>query len=260
MSQECILGRLDITTANYKVEFVEDPLGVPSVEDTNIAVGNYYPKNDLVADDILGLVVAAMNIAGAYTYTFVISTTTGLITITTPDGVFQLYTGAGYEDSVFLELGFAATDPASTLIGGLHTLVATKPPTGTIFWKSRRDQPERALDSFEIPNMVGVSQRGPTGKVVSISVGDFSTRELTFRAIDLSDANGGIARVLACITEHWGKQKVHRVYSDRVLNGTNYFAAKWTESQRTKPFRPTRMGPGFPYYEFTFEYIYYDES
>jgi len=250
MAQGCILGRIDVTTANYKLEFIESG---PITRDTQIAVGNYYPDSGTPAEDLMAVVSAAMDAAGN-TYT-ISMLSDGRIRLECAFS-FSLLTSTGYEDSLFLEMGFAATNPAAAYDGVKFWLEGTAPPKGTWFPVTRRDQDDRKWDTYEIVHTDGASQRGPTGAVVAITFGDWSTREITYSAIDASDAQGGLPRVRTCITEHWGHLKTVRVYADRVITGTNYFEAKWTEEQRQKGFNPTRLGVGFPYYEFTFEFIY----
>jgi hypothetical protein len=252
MAQGCILGQITVESGvNDQVDFKE---GATAKGPGTVAAGDYFPDSATAGEDLVQKVLDQLNAEGAYTYFAEIDSDTGIVAYYTSDGSWQILNSTGYEDSIFLELGFTSANPTSTNISGNHTIFADVPPAGTWYPKTNRDGDERKWDSNWIYHGNGASRVGPTGKVVGITTGYYRTREITYSRIHATNAEGGLPRAQTCFAEHWYQQKVMRVFADRTITGTNYFDGKLTHAMK-ETWKPERYSASFETYEWMFEFI-----
>ena len=203
----CILGCITVTAANNQIDFTEDPLGVPASFTTQLPLGDYFPDSAEQQEDLAYFIECAMNDVGAFTYTVIFSSTTGLFTISTTDGAFQLLTSASYSDSIYRECGYAITDPSSVLFAGVYAAAASASPSGTWYPKTPDSQENLHLDSKWSVVSKNSQQEGATGATFTRKFGDVRQRFVTFGPIvgNLSYTQPlyDVDRAIDCFEDHW---------------------------------------------------------
>ena len=256
MAQGCILGQITVEfDVNDQLDWIEDPGGgLEQTLSTSITAGAYFPDSDTASEDLALVIKTAMDaesLASGNTWEYVVSVsaTNGMVSIEASSDPWRMLCGTGYEDSVFPELGFPASDVDSTST----TISATIQPRGTWFPKTNRDGEERKWDTNWEYIGNGASSRGPTGKIVSISTGFSRDRSITYSRIVPDDVYGGLVRAQVCFGDHWYKQNVMRIFADRVITGTNFFDGKLRQDSRNS-WKPQRYSASFETYEWTFDF------
>lgn len=209
----CILGCITVTSANNQVDFVEDPGGAATARTTQIPDGDYFPDSDEAQEDLCRVLELALNdVSSGFTVTF--SGTNGTVTIANSGFEFQLLTSASYSDSIFLSLGYVATDPTSAA----QTLTASNSPLGS-FWPMTPDLHEELMaDSKWMTTRKGKSSEGATGALYTRRFGITETRTLQYGPVrgTTSYINTGfdVERGEVCFRDHWSKGYRVRVYTN----------------------------------------------
>ena len=234
-NQGCILGCLTIDSTNNQIDWTEDPGGGSEATlQTSITAGDYFLDSTTGSEDLIATVNAAMDAKSAlsgntWEYSISYSASTGLLTITANNGDFQLLTDTGYEDSVFLLMGWDADDPTSSS----NSLTADDPADGTIFWATPDSAEELMADSYWKPRKHGGSAEGCTGRRYSriYAFSDYRTLKVgPIVGYSYGYTYADVDWVRTCYENHWGYGKRVRIYTntrtlETATNDQNIFDA-----------------------------------
>jgi hypothetical protein len=221
----CILGCITVDAGNSQLSWVEDPLGTPVQYTTTITVGDYFPDSATAGEDLAVTIKDAMDAASAWTYFVTYDGATGLFTVLTAGGRFQL--NSGTPTSLWPSCGFSVARPLAELSGGNYTMTAEASPLGTWLPQTVDSMEEIRRDTHWSATRKGVSREGTIGKRYTKTWAVVKRRAITYGPICGPNAFAvplyDIDRAQTCFDDHWSKGMRVRVYtaSRTVTTATN---------------------------------------